>query len=356
MLITVHELQKKTILVAGIDTHKDTHHVGVLDLSGRRLDDRQFPVSASGYQQLLDWVSSHGIIESIGIELTGSYGAGLTRFLQTAGVNVIEVTTTDKATRARRGKDDRTDAFAAAEKVLAGMATAVPKDTTGLVEAIRVIKLARDSAVKNRTKALNQLKDLRITAPSDLRETLDGLSLQQLAKRAAAFRPDRARLSEPGQAMKTAMKRLGERVLQLNTEISDHDRDLTQLVGQAAPRLLSRPRIGVHTAAQLLVTAGANIGRIRNDAAFARICGAAPIPASSGKTTRMRLHRGGDRQANSALHIVVIGRFKDHKPTIDYRDRRLAQGHSKRDIIRALKRYVAREVFNTLKADLATLT
>lgn len=352
MLTASPELQKTTILVAGIDTHKDTHHVALIDMNGRELADHAFPVTTSGYRQLLDWVAGHGVIDRVGVELTGSYGAGLTRFLQGAGVTVLEVNTTDKATRARRGKDDRIDAFAAAHKVLAGMATATPKDTTGLVESIRVLKLARDSAVKNRTKALNQIKDLRITAPAELRETLDGLGLTQIARKAAAFRPDRTRLSDPTQAAKLALKRLGDRVAALEAEISDADKDLTVLVTEAAPSLITHPRIGIKTAAQFIVTIGANIDRIHSDAAFARICGAAPIPVSSGKTNRMRLHRGGDRQANSALHIIVIGRFIDHQPTIDYRDRKLAQGHSKRDIIRALKRYVAREVFNTLKTDL----
>jgi transposase len=351
MLTAASELQKAAIVIAGIDTHKDTHHVALIDLNGRELADDAFPVTTIGYQQLLDWVSSHGLIDRVGIELTGSYGAGLTRFLHAAGITVVEVNTTDKATRARRGKDDRIDAFAAAHKVLAGMATATPKDTTGLVESIRVLKLARDSAVKTRTKTLNQIKDLRITAPAQLRESLDGLSLPQAAKKAATFRCDRTRLTDPTHAVKLALKRLGERVAALDKEITDADKDLTDLVTQAAPTLITHPRIGIKTAAQFIVTIGANINRIHSDAAFARICGAAPIPVSSGKTNRMRLHRGGDRQANSALHIIVIGRFKDHQPTIDYRDRKLAQGHSKRDIIRALKRYVAREVFNTLKTD-----
>ena len=352
-MLTAHpEIQKTTVIVAGVDTHKETHHVAVTDLAGQLIGDRAFPVTRAGYQALLDWVAGHGLIDRVGVELTGSYGAGLTRFLTAAGVTVIEVNTTDKATRARRGKDDRTDAIAAAGKVLSGMATATPKDTTGLVEAIRVIRLARDSAVRNRTKALNQLKDLRITAPAQLRDSLESLSLPQLARLAASFRPDRSRLVDPTQASKLAMKRLGIRVQTLNDEIRDADKDLQDLVQQTAPTLLSHHGIGVHTAAQFLVTAGANISRIRSDAAFARICGAAPIPMSSGKTTRMRLHRGGDRQANSALHMIVVGRFKNHKPTIDYRDRKLAQGHSKRDIIRALKRLVAREVYYALKHDL----
>ena len=350
--ITIMLVAEKTIIVAGVDTHRDTHHVAVTDLTGRVIADQAFPVSTAGYRALLDWVSSHGLIDRIGVELTGSYGAGLTRYLTAAGVAVVEVTTTDKATRARRGKDDVTDAIAAATKVVAGMATAIPKDTTGLVESIRMLKLVRNSAIHGRTKALNQLKDHRITMPAELRETTDGLTLNQLAKHAAGFRPDRTRLADPTQAAKMAMKRLGTRVQELAAEIKDLDKDLKMLVQQAAPGLLTHRGIGIQTAAQFLVTIGANIDRLDNDAAFARMCGAAPIPTSSGNTHRMRLHRGGDRQANSALHIVVIGRLKNHPPTLAYRDRKLAQGKSKRDIIRALKRYVAREVFYTLKADL----
>lgn len=352
MLTAGSEMQKTAVIVAGVDTHKDTHHVAVTNLSGQLLADRAFPVTQAGYRALLDWVASHGLIDRVGVELTGSYGAGLTRFLTAAGVTVVEVNTTDKATRARLGKDDRTDAISAARKVLSGMADAIPKDTTGLVEAIRVIRITRDSAVKSRTKALNQIKDLRITLPTTLRDSLAGMTLTQLAKHAAGFRPDRTRLSDPEQAGKLALKRLGNRVIDLSEEIREADQDLAALVSQAAPTLLSHHGIGVHTAGQFLVTTGANISRIRNDAAFARICGAAPIPMSSGKTHRLRLHRGGDRQANSALHIIVIGRFKNHPPTIAYRDRKLAQGHSKRDIIRALKRLVAREVYYALKTDL----
>lgn len=341
-----------TIVVVGVDTHKDTHHGAVLDLNGQVLGDQEFPVTTAGYRQLLDWAAGFGVVDKFGIELTGSYGAGLTRFLTGAGVTVLEVNSTDRATRARLGKDDRIDAISAAQKVLSGMATALPKDTTAVTEAIRVLKLARDSAVKSRTIAVNQLKDLRVTAPAELRESLDGLTLPQLANKAAAFRPDQPRIAEPVQAVKTAMKRLAERVLALDVEIKDGEKDIVVLVEATAPTLLARPGIGPHTAAQFLITIGPNINRIRSDAAFARICGAAPVPVSSGKTNRMRLHKGGDRQANSALHLIIIGRFKNHAPTQAYRDKKLAQGHSKRDVIRALKRYVAREIFKILKTDL----
>jgi transposase len=341
------------IVVAGVDTHKDTHHCAVLDLNGGLLGDAQFPTSQAGYQALLDWVGSFGVIDRMGVELTGSYGAGLARHLSAAGVQVLEVNTTDKATRARRGKDDRIDAIAAGQKVLAGMATVTPKDTTGVIESIRMLAMVRDLAVRNRTQALNQIKDLRVTAPAGLREALAGLSLKALAKQAARFRPDMSRLAEPEQAAKLVLKRLGDRVAALTVEINAAEKELKVLVAATAPTLLSRYQIGVHSAAQFLTSAAANIDRFPGDAAFARLCGAAPVPVSSGKTNRMRLHRGGDRQANKALHMIIVGRMKKHPETVAYVERRLAEGLSKNDIKRALKRFVARQVFNDLKTDLS---
>jgi len=341
------------IIVVGVDTHKDTHHAAVLDLNGVVLGDAPFPATQAGYQGLLDWAGSHGVIDRIGIELTGSYGAGLARHLSAAGIQVLEVNTTDKATRARRGKDDRIDAIAAGQKVLAGMATATPKDTTGIVESIRMLTMVRDVAVRNRTQALNQIKDLRVTAPTALRERVAGLSLNALAKEATRFRPDTTRLAEPEQAAKLTLKRLGERVMALTVEIDAAKKDLKTLVTQTAPTLLSRPQIGIHSAAQFLISAAANIDRFPNEAAFARLCGAAPVPVSSGKTNRMRLHRGGDRQANKALHMIIVGRLKHHPETIAYLQRILAEGLSKNDIKRALKRFLARQVYNDLKTDLS---
>ncbi|WP_349904936.1 IS110 family transposase, partial [Parafrigoribacterium humi] len=224
MLTTEPATGQATVVVAGVDTHKSTHHAAVLDLTGRILGSRQFPVNEAGYRQLLDWVASHGIIDRIGVELTGSYGAGLTRFLTDAGITVAEVNTTDKATRARRGKDDAIDAAAAGQKVLSGMATTIPKNTTGTIEAIRILTVVRDSAVKHRTQVLNQLKDLLITAPAILREQLDGMTLPATAKQARALHVDLARIGDPIQATKTAMKRLGERIHILETEITAADK------------------------------------------------------------------------------------------------------------------------------------
>ncbi|WP_460524439.1 IS110 family RNA-guided transposase, partial [Humibacter antri] len=330
-------------VIVGVDTHADTHHAAVIDMHGRHLADHGFPTTIAGYQQLLDWAAGLGQIDTVGIELTGSYGAALTRHLTAAGVTVREVNTTDKATRARRGKDDQIDAYSAAEKVLAGMATAIPKDTTGNTEAIRVLTLTRNSAVTARTTTWNQVKAVLVTAPAPLREQLRGLSKARL-KTTLAHMETPAGTDTVTTATITALRRLATRIITLSTEILDADRDLNTLVAATAPTLLTRPGINTHTAARFLICVADNGGRIRSEAALARLTGACPVPVSSGKTNRMRLNRGGDRQANSALHMVIVSRLKYDNTTRDYRDRTLARGHSNRDAIRSLKRALARAI------------
>lgn len=352
MLTTDASRQQATIVVAGVDTHKDTHHAAVLDLAGRAWGSREFPTTPTGYRELLTWVASFGVIDKIGIELTGSYGAALTRYLVTAGVEVVEVNTTDKATRARRGKDDAIDAHAAAQKVLSGMAEATPKDTTGASEAIRQLTAARDLAIKQRTQTMNQLRALIVTADQDLRENLRNLTRARLLNTLRSLRPNHTRLADPLQATKVTLRRLAWRVHYLDAEINDADTELETLVAATAPTLLARPGIGTHSAARFIITAADNAGRIHSSAAFARLCGTAPIPVSSGKTHRMRLHRGGDRRANSALHLTVIRRIRTDPATRAYITKKNAHNRSKKDAIRCLKRYLAREVFNALKADL----
>ena len=352
MLTTTASIEPARV-VAGIDTHKHVHHVAVLDLTGRVLGSDAFPATTAGYQAALEWIAGFGDIDRVGVELTGSYGAGVTRHFTAAGITVLEVNTTDKATRARRGKNDTIDAIAAGQKVLAGMATAIPKDTTSVVESVRMLTLVRDSAVKARTQALNQMKDLLITAPASLREQFTGLSLTAVAKKAASLRPDSARLADPVQAARLALKRLGNRIADLTLEITDAEKQLDALLQDTVPTLLSRPGIGTLTAAQFLITAGGNIDRITSEAAFAHLCAAAPLPASSGMTNRHRLNRFGDRQANKALHLVIIGRMKHDDETKTYITKKLTEGKSKKDAIRALKRFVARRVFHDLTTDLA---
>lgn len=338
-------------LIAGVDSHKAPHHVAVLSAAGQRLSDHEFPAATAGYHELLDWVSSQGNIQSFGIESTGSYAAGLTRFLTGQGIDVKEVNMPHPHTRARIGKDDAIDAEAAARKVLAGVATADPKRTTGAIESIRFLMLARDSAVKARTIALVQLQDILVTAPAEIREKVPSTG-RAAATYCRKFRVDGTALKSPLQAVKFALRALAKRIAQLDSEAYELEQQLSLLVAATAPTLISRVGIGTIHAAQFLVTAGENIDRIHNEAAFARLCGAAPVPVSSGKSHRMRLHRGGDRKANRALHMIAVVRLRYDDRSIDYMQRRLSDGLSKKDVLRCLKRFIAREVFKDLKTDL----
>lgn len=342
------------LVVGGVDAHKDTHHAVVVDQHGKLLADQVFPACTTGYRRLHAWLGSFGTIGRVGIESTGSYAAGLTRFLTGAGVAVVEVNQPHRHTRARRGKNDLIDAEAAARKVLSGEARVETKTTTGVVESIRLLRAVRESSVKARTAAITQLQSLLVTAPAELREQLPG-NARALTVAAAKLRPDPGRLDEPTQAAKAALRSIARRINDHDQEIADLDAQLQPLVARAAPTLLTRTGIGVNHAAQLLITAGQNIDRLTSEAAFARICGVAPIPVSSGNTHRMRLHRGGDRQANRALHLIVVCRLRYDPRTRAYLTRRQTEGLSKRDAIRCLKRFVAREVFNDLKADLKRL-
>jgi transposase len=344
------------VVVAGVDTHQRTHHAAVLTESGILLGSREFCATRAGYQQLLDWVAGYGPITAIGVESTGSYGAGLTVHLLVAGVEVIEVNRPDKATRARRGKSDAIDAESAARAVLAGTATARPKLKTGVVEAIRAIKVPRDRAVKDRTAAFGQLRDLITTAPSVIHDELIGLSGRRRVAKALGYRPDTARLEDPTQATKHGLRTLARRIRALDAEIDQADEVLAALTKRAAPTLLAMHQVGVQTTAQLVITAGQNIDRMRSEASFARLCGVAPIPASSGHTSsgRVRLNPGGDRQANCALYMIVTGRLATHPETQAYFDRRTSEHKTTAETIRCLKRHLARGIYRTLKTDLMT--
>lgn len=331
-------------IIGGVDTHRDTHTVAAIDERGQELGHATFPTTAEGYARLFDWLTVRGHVQAVGVEGTSSYGAALTRHLLVAGARVIEVNRPDRGTRRRVGKSDPIDALMAARAVLAGTAATAPKDTTGVIEAITVLRSGRRTAIKSRTAAINSLHAHIVTAPADLRTHLHDLPLAQLVATCARLRPDHARIHDPAQAVKATLRRLARRYQTLDEEIDDIDADLAPLVARACPKLLDEPGIGIQTAAQLLVTAGGNPDRIRTDASFAALCGASPIPASSGRTDRHRLNRGGDRQGNHALHQIVINRMGHDQRTRDYLARRTADGLKKRDVIRCLKRYVARDV------------
>jgi transposase len=299
------------LVTGGVDTHLDLNVAAALDPVGGLLGVAEFPATLAGHRELLGWLAGFGPVARAGVEGTGSYGAGLARFLQAAGVPVVEVDRPNRQARRRSGKSDPLDAIEAARAALSGRARGAAKSRDGNVEAIRALVVAKRSARSAKIQALNQIRHLSFTAPEQLRH-------------------------------------LGRRVLALDAEKARIDALLAGLVTQTAPQLLAVFGVGVDTAAALLVTAGDNPGRLRSEAAWAHLCGTAPIPASSGKVTRYRLNRGGDRQANRALWGIVITRLGNDPRTKAYMARRLAEGRSKPEVIRVLKRYVAREVYHRL--------
>ena len=345
--VTDHESRPAVQVVIGVDTHQEQHVAVAIDRRGVHLGEQYTPATTCGYRELEQWSRSLGTIHAFGIEGTGSYGAGIARFLTGRGYSVVEVNRPDRSTRYRKGKSDPTDAEMAARSVLAGVADAVPKSGQGEVEMIRMLKSAKDSAVKARTQAINQMKALIVTAPACLRETLDGLSVSALSARCRSFRIHR--LSDPKAAAKYALRSLACRYHQLSEEIRNLKAELARLIRIASPTLINIVGVGPDTAATLLITAGSSPERLRSEAAFAALCGVCPIPASSGKTNRHRLNRGGDRQANAALHRIVVVRLRCDHRTQEYMSRRTGEGMSKLEVMRCLKRYVAREIFSNLQ-------
>ena len=336
-----------THVIGGVDTHGDTHHAAVIDPLGRHLADREFPATSAGYRNLESWLRSHGIVAAV-IEGTSAYGAELARTLTRSGLTVIEVDRPDRKTRRARGKSDPIDAYAAAKSVTSGRSTGTPKTRDGIVEAIRALRVPLRSAVKARTQAINQARQLLVTAPETVRAPLRNRSWLDLARACAKLRP--ADLSDPVGATKVALRHLGRRILALSDEIEVLNQVLADLTARAAPELLALKGVGQDVAGQLLATVGDNPERLRSEAAFAHLCGVAPIPASTGRKDRHRLNRGGDRAANHALHTIVLCRMRWDERTREYVQRRTQQGLSKKDIMRCLKRYVAREVYKILTA------
>lgn len=343
-----------TTVTVGVDTHKDSHVAVALDALGRRLGELATPATAAGYQQLRRWARDQGQVEAFGVEGTGSYGAGLARYLRRCGERVIEVNRPDRSTRHRQGKSDPIDAEAAARAVLAGTATGTPKNGDDQVEIIRMLKMTRDSAVKAQTQAVNQLKAVLVTAPDELRESLTGLGLVTLLERCAALRP--GELTTPLSAAKHALRLLARRALTLRGEAKQLREHLDHLTTAVAPALVELTGIGPDSAAALLLAAGDNPNRLRSEAAFAALCGTNPVPASSGKITRYRLNRSGDRRANAALHRAIVTRMHWHEPTRAYVARRTAEGKTKPETMRCLKRYLARQVYRCLLPTIAETT
>lgn len=336
-------------VIVGVDTHKHVHVAVAIDDSGQRLGEHRIPVDTVGYQDLERWAKSLGRVMSFGIEGTGSYGVGLASFLRRNGHKVVEVNRGDRRARRANGKSDTLDADAAARSVLAGTSTAIPKSADGVVEMIRQIKVARDIATKGRTSAIITLKTIVVGAPPEIREQLDHLSDKALIQKCAGYRP--GRVTDAISATKHTLRSLAKRWQFLDAEVKDHDRILDELTQRVSSTLRDGFGIGPDTAAELLIVMGDNPDRVRSEACFAKLCGVAPIPASSGMTNRHRLAWNGHRQANAALYRAAILRMQHHEPTKAYVARRTEEGLSKRDIIRYLKRFIAREAFGRIMTD-----
>jgi transposase len=341
---------ERSDVIIGVDTHKDEHVAVAVDGLGGLLGEARFvPANPDGYAELLAWATSLGDVHAFGVEGCGSYGSGLAKFLRRHDHKVYEVARPPrKGERRASGKSDTIDAEHAARVVLSGEGTATPKLADGQIEAIRLVKIARDTAVKAHTATIITLKAVLVTASDELRGELEPLTDHRLITACAGSDTD-GDISDPEVAMRHTLASLALRCLDLHEEIKTHTRHLDTLTKAVAPGMLERFGVGFDTAAEMLITAGDNTDRVHSEAAFAKLCGACPVPTGSGKTSgRHRLNRGGNRQANAALYRVVIVRMRWHPPTIAYVERRTAEGLTKKDIIRCLKRFVARELYHLL--------
>lgn len=331
----------------GIDTHKSTHHVAIVDETGRPIEDRQFDTTPGAYAEIVAFFREHDAVERVGVEGTGSYGAGIARALIAAGIVVREIARPNRQHRRLKGKSDPIDAHQAALGVIADTQTSTPKSGDATIESVRILMVERHSAVKARSQTMNQIHGLLITAPDRVRQDYRALDKTKLVTILAQTRP--APGVDPDAVSRQTLKRLAIRHTLLRDELAIIDAHLDALIRSVNPALLALSGVGVVVAATLLSAAGDNPERLTSKAAFASLCGAAPIPASSGQRIRHRLSRGGNRQANSALHRIVLLRMRHREPrTVEYFDRRRAEGLSDRDIIRCLKRHIANEIFHTL--------
>lgn len=343
----MHTRSQERIIIGGVDTHKDTHTSAAIDSTGQLIAVESFSATSDGYAELLAWLQSFGKIGSIGVEGTGSYGVGLTRYLRAAGEKVFEVSRPNRQLRRRRGKSDPVDAEAAARAVLSGQALGTPKSQDGPVEAIRLLRLQRRSAIKARTQTANQLHGVLATAPDSCRQRLYGLTLKALVTAALKFQVKDLGASIEN-AVRYVLRGLARRWRDLDKEVSQIDQLLGQLIRKTAPSLIARLGVGIEVAGALLVAAGDNPERLEREASFAALCGVSPVDASSGRQHRHRLNRGGNRDANRALWVIAFVRIRCDPRTKTYVERRTQEGLSKLEILRCLKRYIAREIYNLL--------
>lgn len=342
--------ESRAEIILGVDTHLDMHVGVVIDAAGRVLGTLSVGTRNEGYKQLLCWAQTFGPIRRAGVEGTGSYGAALTHVLRSSGITVIEINRPDRTRRRGRGKSDATDAESAARSVLAGDARSIPKAHNGLAEGLRTLSLVRRSAVKAKTQTINQIRALLVSAPQAIRDAVYKADAARCVEACAALSLDTVSVSLA--SLQTALRFLAKRWTALNDELSELDAQLARLTKKAAPRLIARFGVGPQTAATLLITAGDNPTRLHSEAALAALCGTSPLQASSGKVHRHRLNRGGDRQANNALWTIAMVRMRSDARTRQYVARRTGEGLSKKEIHRCLKRYIVRELYPLILADL----
>ncbi|TPF79105.1 MULTISPECIES: IS110 family transposase [unclassified Bifidobacterium] len=340
-------MEPPTTVIAGVDTHADTHTLALLDTNGRVISTETFETSPDGYGRLIDALGKPSRCAGIGVEGTNSFGAALARRLSAGGFPVYEVLRPNRGVRRKDGKSDPIDAIAAARGVLAGEATSLPKSSDGWVEALRHLNAERSQLVAAMTMLANSTGGLLVTAPEPVRERYRGLRTETRMNHLASCRPSGGLVAH---SVLTALKSAAKAWKTLKEQADLLEERMRRILEANARPLLDIYCAGTITAATIAIVAGDNPERIRDEAAFAKLCGACPIPASSGKTNRHRLNRGGNRQGNMALHRIAIVRLRYHQPTRDYVSKKTREGKSKLEIIRCLKRYIAREAYKALLA------
>ena len=333
--------------VVGVDTHRDEHVLAVVTApAGVVVAQRSVPATARGYAEALRFAAEHAPAARVwAVEGAGHYGAGLARYLSGHGETVLEAGRGPRNERRLQGKDDQLDAARAARTVLASETLALPRAGQRR-EALRLLLIARRGAVDVRREALVQLRSVIVTAPDQLRSELRGLPAGRLIQRCSRFRRSSSRTPD-ALALTLVLRTLARRVQAATVEAAELEAEILAHVRALVPQLLDEPGVGPIVAAQVIVT-WSHKGRVRSEAAFARLAGVAPIPASSGQTTRHRLSRGGDRQLNRALHTVILHRRHHDPATQAYIARRIAEGKTRRDAVRLLKRYLARHLYRLL--------
>lgn len=339
---------KTSLVVGGVDTHKDIHVAAVVDEYDRVMGSAFFATTRLGYQQMLEWMNTFGVVSRVGVECTGTYGAGLVRYLLQMKIEVLEVTAPDKMERRKRGKSDTIDAESAAHAAFSLIRTVTPKTRNGMIESLRVLKTCRRSAITARKIALQMIQTNIVSAPDKLREQLRSMTRMQLIRTLASWKPDPIKYRNIEDAYRIALKSLAQRYLELHSEVADLNSMIISIVDEVAPELIKQRGIGYESATQFLITAGDNPMRLKSEAGFAALCGVSPVPVSSGKTNRYRLNRGGDRAANSALHIVALTRLRTDGRTQEYVTKKITEGHTKLEAIRCIKRYISREVYKLI--------